>query len=805
MRNFNLTPRAQKLIKEAHRIASELEHVEINNLHLLLGFFCIPNNQILDALDYFEEDSDKIQKCSFLVLNQQYKKHYPNTEFEKPVISKISKKVFITARQISRKYDHKYIGLEHIFLALFETTDFFIRELINKLEINYDKILDYVEKKLEEEDLLPTSLTDEEEESEPKPNQFNPKKYKFLNEYATNLNFQVIQGKISSLHVNKGLVKKISEVLCRKNKNNPMIVGEAGVGKTALVESLAQAIVDGECSDFLVMKHIYSLDIPMVIAGCKYRGEFEEKIKNILKEVTDDPFVVLFIDEIHTIIGAGNPENGMDVANILKPYLARGEVTCIGATTFDEYKKTISNDPALSRRFQMVKVEEPTKSEVFKLIKGIKDSYENFHIMSFSDETIKFAIDVADKYLEGRFPDKAIDILDQVGAKTKLKNFTKTPEMVKIEESMKTLSTKQEKMLEKDFIRKMETLVKRYQKVTEKLFNKWKDSKYRIKQSDILEVVSDKTNIPVSDLKRQDSQKIKNLKAVLQENVIGQDDQIDQIYKCLIRAKAGFRNDKKPIASMLFAGPTGVGKTMTAKIIAENLFVNKNNFVFLDLSEYTDQTAVNKLIGSNPGYIGYDKGGILTEKVRRNPYSLILFDEIQKAHKDVLFLLLQILEEGKISDSSGKTVDFSNTIIVMTTNVGSEIATSSVIGFNKDKDNATRDITTSVKKHFPADLLNRIDEVIPFNPLKENQIKIIIDKELHSFSRELLDKKIEIIYSKKISNYVYDKIQFNNFGARQVLKTLQREIQTLVAEKILDEPKTSQIKICVRNHKICVI
>lgn len=806
MRNFNLTPRAQKLIKEAHRIASELEHVEINNLHLLLGFFCIPNNQILDALDYFEEDQDKIQKACFLVLSQQYEKHYPNVEFDKPVISKISKKVFITARQISKKYDHKYIGLEHVFLSLFESTDFFIRELINKLEINYDKILDYVEKKLEEEDLLPASLTDEDEEgSESKSNQFNPKKYKFLNEYATNLNFQVIQGKINSLHVNKDLVKKISEVLCRKNKNNPMIVGEAGVGKTALVESLAQAIVDGECSDFLVMKHIYSLDIPMVIAGCKYRGEFEEKIKNILKEVTDDPFVVLFIDEIHTIIGAGNPENGMDVANILKPYLARGEVTCIGATTFDEYKKTISNDPALSRRFQMIKVEEPTKPEVFKLIKGIKDSYENFHIMSFSDETIRFAIDVADKYLEGRFPDKAIDVLDQVGAKTKLKNFTKTPEMVKIEKSIKTLSTKQEKMLEKDFIRKMENLVKRYQKVTEKLFNKWKDSKYRIKQSDILEVVSDKTNIPVSDLKKQDSQKIKNLKAVLQEDVIGQDNQIDQIYKCLIRAKAGFRNDKKPIASMLFAGPTGVGKTMTAKIIAENLFVNKNNFVFLDLSEYTDQTAVNKLIGSNPGYIGYDKGGILTEKVRRNPYSLILFDEIQKAHKDVLFLLLQILEEGKISDSSGKIVDFSNTIIVMTTNVGSETATSSVIGFNKDKDNATRDITTSVKKHFPADLLNRIDEVIPFNPLKEDQIKIIIDKELHSFSKELSDKKIEIIYTKKISDYVYDKIQFNNFGARQVLKTLQREIQTLVAEKILDEPKTSQMKVCVRNDKVCVI
>ena len=584
-----------------------------------------------------------------------------------------------------------------------------------------------------------------------------------------------------------------------------MIVGEAGVGKTALVESLAQAIVEGQCSDFLVMKHIYNLDVPMIIAGCKYRGEFEEKIKNILKEVVNDPFVILFIDEIHTIIGAGNPENGMDVANILKPYLARGEITCIGATTFDEFKRTISDDPALSRRFQMIKVEEPTKKEVFNLIKAIKDSYEEFHIMTFSDDMIRFIIDIADKYLEGRFPDKALDVIDQVGAKMKLKNFTKTPEMIKLEEKMKEISSKQKQMLEKDFFKKMTVHVKKYQAATEKLFNKWKDSKYRIKQIDILEVVSDKTNIPLEDLKKQDSYKIKELKENLIETVLGQQDQIDQIYKCLLRAKAGFRNDKKPIASMLFAGPTGVGKTMTAKIIAEKLFINKNNFVFLDLSEYTDQTAVNKLIGSSPGYVGYGKGGILTEKVQRNPYSLILFDEVQKAHTDVLFLLLQILEEGKISDSTGKTIDFSNTIIVMTTNIGADIATTERIGFNKDNTNSSNDVINSVKKHFPADLLNRIDEIIPFNPLKEEEIKSIISKELEAFKAELLSKKIEIIYSKSILTYVYDKIQFNNFGARQVLKTMQREIQTLVAEKILDEPKISQLKICIKNDKICVI
>jgi len=805
MRNYNLTPRAQKLIKEAYRIATELQHNEINTLHLFSAFFCIPNNQILEAFLYFEEDIDKLQKKAIAVVRKEYNRLNPDSEFSKASLSKLSRKVFITAKQISTKYDHKYIGLEHIFLALFETTDYYLRTFATDTDIHYDKIFDYIEKKLEEDELLPPSLIDDEEDEEAKSEQFNPKKYKFLNEYATNLNFQIIQNKISPLHVNNHLIKKISEVLCRKNKSNPMIVGEAGVGKTALVESLAQAIVEGQCSDFLVMKHIYNLDVPMIIAGCKYRGEFEEKIKNILKEVVNDPFVILFIDEIHTIIGAGNPENGMDVANILKPYLARGEITCIGATTFDEFKRTISDDPALSRRFQMIKVEEPTKKEVFNLIKAIKDSYEEFHIMTFSDDMIRFIIDIADKYLEGRFPDKALDVIDQVGAKMKLKNFTKTPEMIKLEEKMKEISSKQKQMLEKDFFKKMTVHVKKYQAATEKLFSKWKDSKYRIKQIDILEVVSDKTNIPLEDLKKQDSYKIKELKENLIETVLGQQDQIDQIYKCLLRAKAGFRNDKKPIASMLFAGPTGVGKTMTAKIIAEKLFINKNNFVFLDLSEYTDQTAVNKLIGSSPGYVGYGKGGVLTEKIQRNPYSLILFDEVQKAHPDVLFLLLQILEEGKISDSTGKTIDFSNTIIIMTTNIGADIATTERIGFNKDNTNSSNDVINSVKKHFPADLLNRIDEIIPFNPLKEEEIKSIISKELEAFKAELLSKKIEIIYSKSILTYVYDKIQFNNFGARQVLKTMQREIQTLVAEKILDEPKISQLKICIKNDKICVI
>jgi ATP-dependent Clp protease ATP-binding subunit ClpC len=543
----------------------------------------------------------------------------------------------------------------------------------------------------------------------------------------------------------------------------------------------------------------------MMIAGCKYRGEFEEKIKNLLKEIVDDPFVILFIDEIHTIIGAGNPEHGNDVANILKPYLARGEISCIGATTFDEYKKTISDDPALSRRFQMIKIEEPTKEQTLNLIKNIKETYENFHVIDFTDEILKYIINSADRYIEGRFPDKALDILDQVGAKVKLKNFNKSAEMIKIENKLNKIASKHSNINDPANVKEVQELLEKYQESVQKMVSKWKNNRYKVTENDIIEVVSDKTNIPVADLKKQDFEKIKILKDKLVTNIFGQSAQIEQIYKCLVRAKAGFRNLNKPICSMLFAGPTGVGKTMTAKVIAETLFVNKNNFITIDMSEYADKTAVSKLIGSNPGYIGFDKGGVLIEKIRKNPYSLVLFDEIQKADEDVLFLLLQILEEGKLCDSTGKVIDFSNTIIVMTTNVGSQSATANTLGFGKNTNSIKNDILTDIRKYFPADLINRIDEIITFNPLDDSNIKIIISKELTEFEKELSDKNIKVSISQNVNEFIFNKIQFNNFGARQVIKTIQRELQTLVAEKILENNKLSSIEISVKDNNICVI
>jgi len=803
MKNLNLTPRAQKLIKEAYKIAVDLKQTEITHLHLFISFFNLKQSQIEEAFGNFSLDADKIKSTAVSFLKSKISSQ-KKVFVVKPILNEDLKTVFKCAKTISSKFDHKYIGLEHVFIGLFEVQNELFSSFLMSNDYNFAKIVDYIEKKLEEDDMLPIGSDEDICETKPTKEIFDIKKYKVLNTYATNLNLQVLNGKINNLHINKELIQKISEVLCRKNKNNPLIVGEAGVGKTALVESLAQAIVNNKASDLLSLKQIYNLDIPMMIAGCKYRGEFEEKIKNLLKEITDDPYIVLFIDEIHTIIGAGNPENGNDVANILKPYLARGEISCIGATTFNEYKKTIAGDPALSRRFQIIKIEEPNKEQTFNLIKNIKNSYESFHIIDFSDDVLKFIIDSAEKYIEGRFPDKALDIIDQVGAKVKIKTFVKSSEMIKIEKKMSRLIETNQSNMQSKKTACLQELLSEYESSTRKMIDNWRNNKYKVTNNDILEVISDKTNIPIEDLKMQDFDKVKLLKQKLQTEMFGQDAQIDHIYKTLIRAKAGFRNFNKPICSMLYTGPTGVGKTMTAKFIAETLFPNKNNFVNIDMSEYTDKTAVNKLFGSNPGYIGFDKGGVLTERVRKNPYSLILFDEIQKADQDVLYSLLQILEEGKVTDSSGKIVDFSNTIIVMTTNVGADVINHSSIGFGKQKA-SKQDVLGLIKKFFPSDLLNRIDEVVIFNQLDEENLKQIINKELKTFENDLSSRGVSIKYSKEIIDLIFSKIQFDNFGARQVIKTIQRELQTQVAERMLDSNKKLELEISVKDGNICVI
>lgn len=798
MKNFNFTPRSQKLIKLACSLAENRNSSSINCLHFLLAFTKINQDQIEQNFLKYGVNKTEFQKALDSFIDANYK---PSSKKSgKPLLNEEAKELLNAAKSLSNKFDHKFVGIEHIFICLFETQDELFKKFINSIDIPFNKICADIEESLLEDDLM---------KIEDAPNiteipQSRVPNYKNLQQYSICLNEMVLNGKIKNLHVNQNLIQKISEILCRKNKNNPLVVGEAGVGKTALIESLAQVIVKGECSDFLLMKRIYALDIPMIVGGCKYRGEFEEKIKNILKEVSNDLNVILFIDEIHTIIGAGNPENGMDVANILKPYLARGDISCIGATTFDEYRKTIADDPALSRRFQIIKIEEPNKEETFNLIKSTKHSYEDFHIVSFSDDIIRYSIDMADKYLSGRFPDKVLDLLDQTGSKIKLGMIKKTPDMQKIEAQIKKINDnsnisdhRKQKLLT--------DLLEKFEKATIKMIHKWRNKRYEVKESDVLSVISSKTNIPIDDLTKQDFEKLKNTKSILENELIGQSSQVDQIYKCLIRSKAGFRDERKPLASMLFAGPTGVGKTFCSKLIAENLYSNKNNFIYIDMSEYADKTSINKLIGSSPGYVGYDKGGVLTERIKKNGHSIILFDEIQKADPDILFCLLQILEEGKITDTFGSVVDFSNCIIIMTTNIGAQAALSQTIGFNAKNSNVQSDVISALKNYFPADLLNRIDEIIVFNNLNDIHLKNIIINQLNKLIENLSHKKIKLSYTDEVVDFLYNRIQLNTFGARQVDKTIQRELQTLIAEKIINNIKITELKISIQNNNICVI
>ena len=800
MKNLNLTPRAQKLIKEAVVCATQTKCSLINSLHFLVAFLNSNHNQISDALSKFKINVDPIKEKA---LYQIAKKCQKNIEIKtKPILDNETKEMLKTAKILSNKYDHKFVGVEHIFIALFSDPDSLLLEFMMEFKIqSFEKIVSYFEDILQQDE-FETLRNIDSDFSQSSGSVADKKSKKFLNEYSVCLNDQISNGKINNLFVNEALIQKLSEILCRKNKNNPLIIGEAGVGKTALVESLAQYIVENKCSDFLALKQIHALDITMIVSGCKYRGEFEEKIKNILKEAVSDPNVVLFIDEIHTIIGAGNPENGMDIANILKPYLARGEISCIGATTFDEYKKTIADDPALSRRFQIIKIEEPSKEDTFKLVKSIKESYEKFHFISYTDETLRYAIDIADKYLQGKFPDKVIDLIDQTGSNIKLQIFKKTPQVLKLEQTIHAAGDKFNKNPDTRNQETVERLLKKYQKIVTKIVEGWQKKKYVVQEKDILNVVSNKTNIPVDELNKQDFEKLKSAKQRLEKEIIGQNTQIDQIYKCLLRAKAGFRNEKKPIASFLFAGPTGVGKTFSSQIIAEELFLNKNSFIHIDMSEYADKTAINKLIGSSPGYIGYEKGGILTEKVKKNPYSIILFDEIQKADPDVLFSLLQILEEGKLMDSYGNTIDFSSCIVILTTNIGSEVLLQNTIGFGNKNNFTQNDILTSLRKYFPADLLNRIDEIIVFNNLQEKEIKLIISKEIDRVSKDLNKKNIDLNYAEEIVDFIFNKIKLQNFGARQVNKTVQRELQTLIAEKILENKNITKINLTISNDKI---
>jgi ATP-dependent Clp protease ATP-binding subunit ClpC len=621
------------------------------------------------------------------------------------------------------------------------------------------------------------------------------------------------EGKIDPIVGRDNEVKRIAQILSRKKKNNVVIVGDAGVGKSALVEKLALLINKGNCPSNLLDKRIMSLDLTSLVAGTKYRGQFEERIKAILNELQDAPNVIVFIDELHTMVGAGNASGSMDAANILKPALARGEIQCIGATTFDEYKKNIEKDSALVRRFQKIILPEPTEKETVEILENLKTSYENFHKVKYEDGVIDTIVKVSKRFMTDRqFPDKAIDIMDELGSEKKISN--KIPESIeKLKQEVEEIKQKKQEVVKTqnyELAAKLRDTEKTVLLKLEQEKEKWtisqQNNKTPINVEDVYQIISNITGVPITKLDSKETEKLLNLDKILTSKVIGQDEAISIISKCIRRNRVGIKDTNKPIGSFIFLGSTGVGKTYLAKSLAEILFGDPEKMIRVDMSEFMEKHNVSKLIGSPPGYVGYDEGGQLTEKVKNNPFSVILFDEIEKAHKDVFNLLLQILDEGHLTDSFGRKVNFTNTLIIMTSNVGAKKVSEfgGGVGFettttNKQKQEVKKTmIQKSLKQQFNPEFLNRIDDIILFNSLDENALKQIINVELNKLKNRLIEKNYKINFDESVSQKIYDLNKQEEYGARPIKRIIQNLCEDFLSEEILKGNIKENVSVTLR-------
>ena len=624
-----------------------------------------------------------------------------------------------------------------------------------------------------------------------------------LEKYGRDIVQAVKDGKIDPVIGRDDEIRSITRILSRKTKNNPVLIGEAGVGKTAIIEGLAQRIVKGDVPNSLKNKTIWELDMGSLIAGAKYRGEFEERLKAVLKEIKDsDGDIIMFIDEIHMIVGSG-AEGAMDAGNMLKPMLARGEIHCIGATTLNEYRKYIEKDSALERRFQPITVEEPSEEDTINILKGLRDKYEAHHNVKITDEAIKAATLLSARYINDRFlPDKAIDLIDEAASRAKLKTFTE-PKLIKtIEENIeKIISEKDEAITTQDFEKAAELrdLERREIQKLEKEKQKWKDKTSKnikqIGEEEIAEVISSWTGIPTQKISQDENERLKNLEDALHKRVIGQNEAVKAISKAIKRSRVGLQDPNRPIGSFMFLGPTGVGKTELSKALAESLFGDENSMIRVDMSEYMEAHSTSKMIGSPPGYVGFDEAGGLTEKVRRKPYSVILFDEIEKAHPDVLNMLLQILDDGRLTDSHGRVVNFKNTVIIMTSNIGARLITDKkTLGFvSKENEQeqieyekTKKEVLAELKKQFRPEFINRIDEIIVFHKLTSEEIKKIADIMLKQIQNRLEEKGITLEIDEKAKEFITKKGTDSGYGARPLRRTIQTMVEDKIAEEIIE-------------------
>ncbi|WP_198141412.1 AAA family ATPase [Verrucomicrobium spinosum] len=791
----NFTPRAQQVLALARKEADRFNHNYVGTEHLLLGLIKLGQGVAVNVLTKLGVDLDTVR----MQVEQQVGSG-PDTKMvgNIPYTPRV-KKVLALASKEAKALNHSYVGTEHLLLGLLREGEGVAAQVLRSLDVNLEKARNEILKELDPN----FGNEEEEEESENAPSVGGSKKDSktpALRAFGRDLTELAQKGELDPVIGRAGEIERVIQILCRRTKNNPVLIGEAGVGKTAIVEGLAQEIAQGNVPEILRDKKVIVLDLALMVAGTKYRGQFEERIKAVMDEIRRTKNVILFLDELHTIVGAGSAEGAMDASNILKPSLSRGELQCVGATTLNEYRKYIEKDAALERRFQQVKVDEPSVEDAIRILEGLKGKYESHHKAKYGPKALATAVHLSSRYLPARFlPDKAIDIMDEAGAKARISAMTRPPELKVIEAEIEEIRGEKEVAIkEQDFekaahLRDKEKAAK---KRHDDVLDKWRTNNTErivdVTEEDIMAVVSKWTGVPLQRMEQAEAEKLLRMEEELKKRIIGQDEAVIAISKALRRSRADLKDPKRPIGSFIFLGPTGVGKTFLAKNLAEFMFGSAESLIQLDMSEYMEKHTASRLIGAPPGYVGYEEGGQLSEAVRRRPYSVVLFDEVEKAHPDVMHLLLQILEEGQITDNFGRKIDFRNTVIILTSNIGAEtIKRQTSLGFGAiqqdvaDHGGMKDKVMEAAKKFFKPEFINRLDDIVVFHMLERTELSQIVDLEISKVLARLKNKRITLTLDDSAREFLMKEGYDPQYGARPMRRAVEKNIEDPLAEALL--------------------